>query len=277
MLRDEGFEYHSLAGNHDLYWKESLDVVTQDLVLKEYDNVHVYKKPTKIEFDGTSFDIIPWICAENEKDVLDFVKKSKSDICLGHFEFGNFSMYRGQVAHDGMDHKIFSKYEMVWSGHYHTRSEKDNVTYTGIPHEITLQDAGDPKGYYIFDTEDRSFTFYENPFTMFNRIEWDNGDPSNYDYESMTGKYVRLVVVNKHDQKKFDSFLQNIYGANPIEVKIIEDMSEFKTSEIDENIDLEDTEQIMESFVDNMESEVDKIKLKSYLKMLYTEAVNIDV
>lgn len=277
VLEKEGFKYHTLAGNHDLYWKESLDVVTQELVLKEYNNIKVYKKPTTIEFDGTTFDIIPWICSENEQEVLEFVKNSKSDICAGHFEFQNFSMYKGQEAHDGMSHKIFEKYEMVWSGHYHTRSMKDNVTYTGIPHEITLQDAGDPKGYYIFDTDDRSFTFYENPYRMFERVEWDDRKDIEYDYSVFTGKFVRIVVAKKNDQTKFESFLQNVYSSNPLEVKIIEDMSEFKTSSIDEDIDLEDSATIVESYIDNMETDIDKEKLKTYLRTLYTEAVNIQV
>lgn len=277
VIRSEGFKYDTLAGNHDLYWKESLDVVTQDLVLREYENITVFKRPSTIIIDNTSIDIIPWICSENEEEVMEFVKKSNSDICAGHFEFSNFSMYRGQLAKEGMDHKLFQKYEMVWSGHFHTRSSRDNVTYLGTPHEITLQDAGDPKGYYIFDTVDRSFTFYENPYTIFSKIEWNDDVKFDYNYDSFTGKYVRLLVSSRNNSAAYEAFLQKLYASNPLEVKILEDMSEFSESRLDEEINLEDTESIINNYIDNLDTDVDREKLKNYHRMLYTEAVNIEV
>lgn len=277
ILRDEGFQFHTIAGNHDLYWKDSLNIVTQNLVLKEYNNVHVYTKPTTLNFGNASIDIIPWICAENYEEVMKFVKNSKSDINAGHYEFSGFAMYKGQEAHDGLDASLFKRYEKVWSGHYHTRSEKDNILYTGTPHEITWQDFNDPKGYHIFDTETREMTFYENPITIFTRLEWDDRLDTKYDFTEYTGKFVRLVVIKKTDMIKFDLFLQKLYECNPIEVKIIEDLSEFKTSYIDEDIDLEDSETILENYINNMDIELDKTKLFNHLKLLYTEAVNLAV
>lgn len=277
ILLQNGIEYNTLAGNHDLYWKESLEVVTQNLVLKEYSNVIVYDKPTTLNLGDTTFDIIPWICQENYDEVMRFVSESKSEICIGHFEFSGFSMYKGQDSHDGMDSKIFEKYEKVWSGHFHTRSEKNNVLYVGTPHEITWQDYGDAKGYHVFDTETRKVTFYENPHVIFKRIEWDDTKESTYNFDELTGKFVRLVVVKKTDLIKFDIFLQKLYQCNPLEVKIIEDMSEYKTSVIDDDIDLEDSETILENYINNMEIDLDKEKLFTYLKSLYVEAINLEV
>jgi len=276
-IRDLGFEYHTLAGNHDLYWRESLEVVTQELVLNEYNNVFVYTKPDTINIGGTTIDIIPWICKENSSVVFDFIKNSKSDLCVGHFEFAGFAMYRGQEANDGIDNKPFEKYELVMSGHYHTKSRKDNIVYVGTPYEMTWQDFADDKGYHIFDTETRELTFYRNPHTMFSRFEYDEKNVENVDFDQFTGKYVRLVIVKKTDLYNFDIFMQKVYAANPIEVKIIEDLSDLQNGTIDDNINLEDTSTILANYIDNLDITTNKDSLKAYMRVLYNEAVNQQV
>lgn len=276
-LNKEGYTFHTLAGNHDLYWRESLEVVTQNLVLNEYPNIKVYTKPTSINLYGTSFDIIPWICNENENEVFDFIKKSKSDICIGHFEFAGFSMYAGHESKDGIKYEDFSKYEHVFSGHYHTKSTKENITYTGVPYEMTWQDFNDPKGIYVFDTVTRKFDFYENPNRMFYRIEYNDEIKTDYNFSELSNKYVRLVVIKKNDLYNFELFLQKINSFNPIEVKIIENLSEFNNGEIDEEINLEDTLTILENYIDNLDTDINKEEIKTYMRTLYTEAVNISV
>lgn len=277
IIRDEGFEYHTLAGNHDLYWRESLEVVTQDLVLTEYDNIHVYTKPKTIELDGTTIDIIPWICKENSSQVFEFIKNSKSDLCIGHFEFAGFAMYRGQEANDGIDSSDFRKYELVLSGHYHTRSHKENVVYVGTPYEMTWQDYADDKGYHIFDTETRKLTFFKNPHTMFYRFEYDEKNVDSVDFSQFAGKYVRIVIVKKTDLYNFDIFMAKIYNANPVEVKIVEDLSDLQNGTIDDDINLEDTSTILSNYIDNLDMDVNKEALKTYMRVLYNEAVNQQV
>lgn len=276
-LQDEGYTFHTLAGNHDLYWRESLDVVTQNLVLNEYDNVKVYTKPTTLNIDNTSIDIIPWICQENKDNVFSYIKNSKSDLCIGHFEFSGFSMYAGHESKDGLSNTEFEKYERVLSGHYHTKSTIGNITYTGVPYEMTWQDFNDPKGVYVFDTETRELEFYENPNRMFYRVEYNDDLKQEFNFDDLAGKYVRIVVVKKNDLYNFELFLQKVNAVNPIEVKIVEDMSEFTNGIVDDEINLEDTNTLVCNYVDNLDTDINKDELKSYMRTLYTEALNISV
>lgn len=276
-LQLDGYTFHTLAGNHDLYWRESLDVVTQNLVLNEYDNVKVYTKPTTITIDNTNIDIIPWICSENQTEVFTHIKESKSDLCIGHFEFSGFSMYAGHESKEGLANTEFEKYERVLSGHYHTKSTQGNITYTGVPYEMTWQDFNDPKGVYVFDTDTRELTFYENPNKMFCRLEYNDEINKDYDFEALTGKYVRIVVVKKTDLYNFELFLQRVNLANPIEIKIVEDLSEFTNGDIDDTINLEDTNTLLCNYIDNLDADINKEELKSYMRTLYTESVNISV
>ena len=276
-LDDNNIRLHTLVGNHDIYWRESLEVNSSSLVLGEYARVHVHTGPSTLQLDNTSIDIIPWICPENEKEISEFIHASKSDICIGHFEIAGFAMYRGMECHDGLNKDMFNKYEQVLSGHYHTRSKQENITYVGTPYEMTWQDFSDPKGFHVFDTETRKLEFIPNPYTIFTRIEYDDTkELPNLDVD-LQDNFVKLVVVNKTDFYKFDMFLNKLYSKGCYEIKIIEDMAEFRDGTVDEEINLEDTVSVLSNYIDSVETDLDKEKVKTYMRTLYTEAVNQEV
>lgn len=277
-LEASGITLHTLVGNHDIFFRDTLDVNSSSLVLGEYGNIHVYTKPTTVNIGGTSIDIIPWICADNEQEIKQFIANSKSDMCFGHFEIATFSMYRGVESHDGLPVDMFGRYEMVCSGHYHTRSQRDNIVYVGTPYEMTWQDHNDPKGYHIFDTESRALTFIPNPETIYARLEYDDTqEMTPLDALALANCFVKVVVVNKTDLYKFDQYIQKLYTKGCYEVKIVEDLSEFHDGEIGEEIDLEDTMDVLSNYIDSIEIDADKEKIKTYLKSLYVEAINLEV
>jgi DNA repair exonuclease SbcCD nuclease subunit len=207
------------------------------------------------------------------------MKNTKAEICMGHFEIAGFAMHRGMESHDGLSKEIFDKFDMVFSGHYHHRSDDGHIYYLGNPYELTWQDFKDTRGFHLFDLERRELEFISNPNTMFERIEYDDRDqdPIDLDTVDLTGKYVKLVVVNKTDFYKFDKFIQKLYNKGCYEIKIIEDFSEFEDGEIGEEINLEDTVSVLSNYVDSIETDVDKEQIKTFMRTLYTEAVNQEV
>ena len=144
---------------------------------------------------------------------------------------------------------------------------------------MTWQDYNDPRGFHIFDLETRKLDFIQNPYSLFERFEYDDSvfDPDGVDTNAFADKYVKIIVVNKTDLYKFDKFINRVYQRNPLDVKIVEDFSEFTEGEVDENINLEDTSSVLSNYIDSLETEVDKEKIKSFMKTLYTEALNRDV
>ena len=42
QMRDRNIEYHSIVGNHSVYYSNTNEINSMDLLLKEYDNFHVY-------------------------------------------------------------------------------------------------------------------------------------------------------------------------------------------------------------------------------------------
>lgn len=277
-LRSEGIELYTLIGNHDIHYRESVDINSSSLLLNDYDNVHVFTAPATVNVEGTTIDMIPWICDENEDTVKEFITASKSDLCFGHFEIDSFSMYRGVESHGGLAPSIFARYEMVCSGHYHTRSSKDNIVYVGTPYEMTWQDYNDPKGYSVFDTDTRELTFIQNPFTIFHRLEYgDSTTIASLDALDLKNCFVKVVVVSKSDLFKFDQYIQKLYNKGCYEVKIVEDMSEFMDGEIGEEINLEDTMDVLSDYINKIETDADKDMIKMFMKSLYIEAINTEV
>lgn len=278
-LEERGIRVHMLAGNHDTYYKNTNEVNSPDLLLVEYGNIDVISKPETIVVDGTSICMMPWICPENYQESLDHIKNTKAEICMGHFEIAGFAMYRGMESHDGLAKETFEKFDLVFSGHYHHRSSDKHIHYLGNPYELTWQDYNDPRGFHLFDLDTRELEFICNPYRMFERIEYNDKDtdPVNLDTLELEQKYVKLVVVNKTDFYKFDKFIQKLYNKGCHEIKIIEDMTEFQDGEIGEEINLEDTLSVLSHYVDSIETDVDKDQIKTYMRTLYTEAVNIEV
>jgi DNA repair exonuclease SbcCD nuclease subunit len=182
-------------------------------------------------------------------------------------------------SHDGMDKTIFDKFDMVFSGHYHHRSDDGHIYYLGNPYELTWQDFNDPRGFHLFDTATRGLSFITNPYTMFARIEYDDkeNEPIELDNVDLKDKYVKLVVTNKTDFYKFDRFIQKLYNKGCHEIKILEDMSEFEDGEVGEEINLEDTVSVLSHYIDSIQTDVDKEQIKNYMRTLYTEAVNQEV
>lgn len=270
-LKDLDITMHVIIGNHDIFWREHLMVNSPELLLENYKNIFSYTKPCNLVFGNLDIDLIPWICKDNEKEIEQFIKNSNSNICIGHFEINGFEMLRGIECHEGIDKSFLKKYKQVYSGHFHISSRKGNIFYIGTPYELTWSDYGDKKGFYILDTNTTELEFIENPLNIFTKIYYDDQKEINYNVTD-ENKYIKVVVVNKKDHLMFDKFVDKLYKNDPTEIKIIEDLTEFETSTVDDNINLEDTMTLLSEYVDGLETNADRQKLKTILKELFVEA-----
>lgn len=282
-FRDNGITLDALIGNHDIFYKSSLNVNSPELLLGDYkDTIRIHKEFTTLQFDGVDVDIVPWLCAENFESSFERMKQSKADICLGHFEIDGFEMDRGNIHHGGLDRKQFQKYDIVFSGHFHHRSIEGNIHYVGTPYELTWMDYNDLRGFHIFDTDTRMIEFVPNPFVMFNKIVYDDGATDieywkNFNYAKFENMYVKVVALNRQNSFLFDTVIDNLYKANVSDVSVVEDFTEVTTEE-DENIvdQAEDTITILSKYVDTLKLSVDPQKLKKQMREIYIEALNIE-
>ena len=278
QLKD--IDLHIILGNHCSYFKNSLEINSPELLLNEYPNITIHKNFTTISFDGTAIDFVPWICAENEFSILEQIQTSKSTICCGHFELSNFYMDTTNVCVEGMNHKLLSRYEYVFSGHFHTKSNKDNILYLGTPVELTWSDYNDPKGFHVFDTASRTLTFIQNPYKMFRKLIYDDTIQDftfyeSFDFSQFKNSYVKVVVVNKANPYLFDKVLESLNKESPLDVVVIENLSEYIDTEntVDES---KNTLELLHEFIDHQELLVDSGKMKNFMQEIYLEALNLE-
>ena len=279
-LVENGWTMHALVGNHDITLRESLKINTATSVMQEYISkgaIKVYDTPTAIKVDNNcTIDMIPWICASNKDDVFAFMARKKiSDLCFGHFEISGAELYRGMMGHGGLKPDLFARYESTLSGHYHTRNflPENRIQYIGTPYEMTWMDCNDPRGFTVFDTEKRTYEFIHNTNTMFRKIRYNDGCTE--DISKLGGKFVKLIVEKKTNLFGFDTFLNNLKAVDPYDLSILETESDVSGVDVDENIEIEDTTQIISNYIDGLETNMDKSKIKSYIQGLYVEAVNV--
>ena len=264
-----GCNHTMLIGNHDIYYKNTLKVNAPHEILGEY-NFDVIDKPTTKSYDGTDILMLPWICDDNKSEVFEAVQRSKAPVLMGHLELNGFEAHPGHIMESGMDGTFFNKFKRVFSGHYHQKSTKGNISYLGNPYQLYWNDYGCKRGFHVFDTSTLKTTFYRNPFDIFYKLYYNNG-VSIPESEDLKGSFVKLIVEEKGDYQKFDYAVKQLQNIGLGDLKIVEDLSaELECS--DSTLETEDTMTLLESYIDEIELKVDKSNVKSVMRSLYVEA-----
>ena len=269
------YKVHAITGNHDAYYKNTNKVNSPELLLKDYDNIITYSKPTEINIGGLDILLLPWINSENFEESKEFIDNSKSKIAMGHLEINGFKATRGHMMEDGMDVSIFSKFEKVYSGHFHTRSTDGKIYYLGNPYEMYWNDVNDKRGFHIFDTETLTHTPIDNPYKLFYNIYYEDTPHQTFDSTEYTNKLVKVIVRKKTNTKQFEKFIDKLYSSNVQDLKIIENFvfQENENFEIDEE---ENTLSILNRYSDESEFESDKNIIKGIFQDLYRQACEVD-
>lgn len=278
-MTERGISMIIIPGNHDVYHKNTNAVSSLREMFGYYiENVKIVERPTVLEIDGLSIGLLPWISEANYVESIEFISKCSAPILMSHLELSGFEMMKGQPsATHGMDPSLFKRFEMVLSGHYHTKSTRGNIYYLGTQLEQTWADCDDPKYFHVLDTATRELTAVRNPLTLYSRIIYDDSKSDPIDLISadvIKDKFVKVVVVKRTNVKTFEKFIQRIQDMGPLEQpKIIESFDEFAGTQVeDESIDLEDTSKLLHSYIDSVETDLDKERLKDMVQELYVEA-----
>lgn len=281
---DNGVKLHLIVGNHDLYYRSTLEYSFQKENLNEFKNCVIYDNNKTIEIGKYIIGIVPWICDEEKFDLPKNV-----DILIGHFEMRDFPMMKNIMSHTGFDYGIFKNYKYVFSGHYHTKSNKDNIYYIGTQYQLTWNDYNEQKGFYVLKDNFKLEFINNNVCPCFVKIFYNDGELSQSGLpgkETITEQeaieiskqnYVRLYTVSCNDQFKFDNFHSslNLISKNDYKIEIVdlrEVIEDYDFSGIED--EEENTIDIIINYINNMtfEESVNKDTLIEMSKILYREA-----
>jgi len=269
------YETHIIIGNHDCYYKNTNFVNSPELLLQTYSNITTYSEVSELILDKLKVLLIPWINAENFDETVKAIKNTDSVCAMGHLELNGFRAHRGHVMEEGMAVDEFEKFDKVFSGHYHTRSDNGKIFYLGNPYEMFWNDVNDSRGFHIFDTETLETTTINNPYKLFYNIYYEDTPHQIFDASEYENKIVKVIVRKKTDPKNFEKFLDKLYHVGIHDLKIVEnfEIANNEDFEVDEE---ENTISILNRYIEESEVEFDKNIIKNIFQDLYRQACEVE-
>lgn len=275
VLRREGIKMDIIPGNHDVYYKNTNSLNALKELLGHYMNeVNIIEEPTVMDY-GVA--LIPWINSENEEGIYDFLRTCKARTVGAHLELAGFEMQKGVESKHGTDASVFKRFEMVLSGHYHTKSSKDNIHYLGSQMEFFWSDCDDKKYFHVLDTDISELTPVHNPHTLFTKLYYSEENPPT-DLSVFDHKFIKVIVVDRKDPKLFDDFLDRLNKRPVYEVKVAEDMTVYEGEQVDDDeVTVDNTEDLLYSYVEAIDTELDKGRIKGIVRELMKEAQTMEL
>jgi DNA repair exonuclease SbcCD nuclease subunit len=291
LLEKYDINMRIIAGNHDLAFKNT-NSVTSLSVMDHSDHVEVFKDEV-VEFNlgDQRFAFVPWINNNNYDEfmlALDSIEDKQDVIVLGHFEIKGFLMYKtSSRCEHGLDQSIFKEFKSVWSGHFHHSSKVGNIEYLGSLFEFNWQDYGDPRGFWIYDSEADEKTYVENEYHLFNVIEYTDDIADEWTADdiktAVADQFVKIVINDEYDKIKFMDFYSKVTGNKPIDVQIENNyaISSYKSADQDdtdeEQIEGETTESYIENYIDSTVAKEKRKSIKSKFNNILIEAKELMV
>lgn len=263
---------YSTLGNHDTYYRQSiqLDGPSQ---FASGDYIHIVKDCRVVTFDKTKIAMTPWICDENKEEVTNWIveNKNKNTILCGHFELAGFPIQKGYISDKGsIETDKMKGYKCVLSGHYHSPSEKDKITYIGTPYELTWSDYGDEKKFLVYDTVEKVFETVYTKKKMFHKIVYKDDILQTINYDTYKNSYVKVVLTDDYNEGKLNVFLSMLdEKAHPYSIQTI-DIREQKETLIEE-ISADDVDNPIEIMMNTITSKVDDEEMCQLVKNLTYE------
>lgn len=235
-----------LVGNHDTYYKTKVKPHSLQ-IFNHTNNVNIIDKPTEIK----NMVLVPWGYHISEIE-------TNKEICIGHFEIIDFYMNNSFLCKIA-NHKIddFKQYKIVFSSHFHTPSEKNNVKYIGSPFQQTFNDSGSTRGYYIFDDNTLELEFIEFGAPKFIKLNIKEGK---YNDGLVNNNIVKVIFDKDYGTSENEKIMNEIKNLKPLRLHTdFSNVDDEKVLDIpDETMGLIDNKELMMEYIE-------KKKLPEYI------------
>jgi hypothetical protein len=135
-LNDNFDAVYFIPGNHDLYYRDKRDIQSVEWA-RHLPNVNICND----WFDSGGVVIAPWLVGDDHRRLI----KMQGQYLFGHFELPGYLMNAmvEMPDHGEIQREHLSGFEHVYTGHFHKRQTKKNITYIGNAFPHNYADAGD--------------------------------------------------------------------------------------------------------------------------------------
>ena len=238
----------------------------------------IYSEPTEMGQWNVYKPIlfVPWINSANHERTMKMIKETDASICMGHLNLAGFEMATGLKSIDGIDHRIFNKFDMVLSGHFHKKSHMNNIWYLGSPFEQTWIDYNEQRGFHVFDVDTNDLELVPNPHRTFFKIFY-KGDATNpnIDPSEYTNRAVKIIVNKIDDQYEFNRFIENMEAAAPWHMQILDNTDNVNIEDVEiEQIESKGTIELLHEYIEQTNYN-NKEDVKSLMQELFEDAISV--
>jgi len=271
VVESLGLTVRMIAGNHDTHYKSTNTPNTiREILGNNSNHVIIDNEPICTQY-GTKSGIIdvafvPWISPSNSKQVDEFLNK-KYNIVLGHFDIVGALMQGSMVSTHGLDKEQLKQHDLVFSGHYHKKSDMDNIRYLGNPVPTTWAESPDAHGWHIFDLDTMGLSFKVFDNNLYQRILINTKESIERNYSG--AKFVKVIIREKNEFH-YQNFLEYLRGFEITQLTIVDESVE---STFDDEYEFGDDlrDDLLQQINDYIDSTVsdNQTELKELMKLLY--------
>lgn len=237
LLFDHNIELIIITGNHDIFYKNDLYCSSLD-IFEKFNNIHIIKEiNTELLNDCT---LVPWGLG---------IPKSDNRYLFGHYDIIGFDMGIGMPSKEGLNKEDFKNYEKVFSGHYHNPSNDKNITYIGSPYQLSFNERGFNKGYYLFDNGELKhfpFTFAPNHVII---------SSENIDKNKIKDNIVKLKFEKDYGTNENNRIIEEIQLCSPYNLFVDFSSISIVDEEIEEKeeIYIKNNKEVFDDYLDSLE------------------------
>ena len=261
------------AGNHDSFFKDRSDV-NSICLFDGWSNITVVDTTPLVvkTVDSKSVSLIPWGITPNNIP--------QADICFGHFEINTFNMNTFKVCDKGEESKnLLDKSPFVISGHFHHKDHrqyaKGQILYMGSPYQQNFGDVDEIRGYYIIDTFNNTFEFFQNDFSpSYHKVSIKNikcGKTTSVRLkEIIPNNFISLTIDENMSADDISLLSSKIQNLNPAFFRIdYKDLSNNFISNNNVEYNTIDIVKNIEDFISSIDNIDHKDEVAKYLTELY--------
>ena len=236
-----------IIGNHDTFYRDTI-FPTSLSVFEEHPNITVVDKIITID----DLTMVPW------NTPIETIPESK--YLMGHFEIQGFPVVQGvDFFRPDVVMSQFSRFETVYSGHFHIPSHKNNITYLGAPFQSNFGDVGSARGYYVFDDGELEFIKFSGAPEFIIQYTDEPIVPAR-----IRGNIVKLIYRKDYGSRENNRYLEELQIYQPLQ--LFTDFGRLSTNTLsqggsdDEVIQLKSNRIILEEYLK-------KVDIPSHLQM----------
>ena len=257
-----------IMGNHDMYYKN--ESTHSPLFSFQSEFIQIVDK-LSYSLDG-KYMYVPFNHKLTENEC------NENLICLGHFDIINAKMNNNKNCDSGYSKDMFKKFKAVYSGHYHSPSEMDNIKYIGSIQQLDFNNFSEIHGVTILD--DDKEIFIENTISpKFINVTYDTSNKITVDgleeinlfndtksaLEYIGNNYCKLIIRKVDNQIEFQNFKNSIEIREYVNLEILTE--KFSTNQMSLS-NIKDMNSLLKEFFNNLTLS-DSLKLDNLMKLFF--------